>query len=70
MRRLRKELASAAPGQVARPLAASVGLAGGAVPGPGDVLPLWVEQADAALMRAKALGRNRIEIADEAVDLA
>ena len=70
MRRLRKELASAAPGQVAWPLAASVGLAGGAVPGPGDVLPLWVEQADAALMRAKALGRNRIEIADEAVDLA
>ena len=70
MRRLRKELAGAALGQVAWPLAASVGLAGGTVPGPGDVLPQWVEQADAALMRAKALGRNRIEIADEAVGLA
>lgn len=66
MRRLRRELAAAKLGQIAWPLAASVGLAGGVVPESDEVLAEWVEQADAALMRAKALGRNRIELHGEA----
>ncbi len=67
MRRLRRELSAAPMEQIAWPLAASVGLAGGTVPGSDLVLTDWVDQADAALLRAKALGRNRIEIAGESV---
>jgi len=65
MRRLRRELGAAKLGQIAWPLAASVGLAGGTVPETNEALTEWVEQADAALLRAKALGRNRIELHGE-----
>ncbi len=61
MRRLRRELAGATIGPVAWPLAASVGLAGGTVPASDEVLSEWIELADAALLKAKAQGRNRIE---------
>lgn len=63
IRRIRRELSSNPLGAVAWPLAASVGLAGGAVPTSQQTLVHWLEQADAALLRAKAMGRNRIETA-------
>lgn len=65
MRRLRRELSAAPLEHIAWPLAASVGLAGGTVPASDDALAGWVEEADAALLRAKALGRNRIEVAGD-----
>lgn len=68
MRRLRRELSVTAVDPVAWPLAASVGLAGGVTPDE-DAIPVWVEQADTALLRAKAHGRNRIEIAHEAANI-
>lgn len=70
MRRLRRELSVAKVGPVAWPLAASVGLAGSVTPYDETAALAWVEQADVALLRAKALGRNRIEIADEAADIS
>lgn len=69
MRRLRRELATAQLEKIAWPLAASVGLAGGSVPESEAELAEWVEHADAALLRAKALGRNRIEVATETIGL-
>jgi diguanylate cyclase (GGDEF)-like protein len=63
MRRIRRELSATPLGAIAWPLAASVGLAGGAVPVSEQKLAYWVEQADEALLRAKAMGRNRIETA-------
>lgn len=64
MARLRRGLQGASPRQVAWPLAASVGIAGGEVPQDDDV-ERWIDEADAALLDAKKNGRDRIEIADD-----
>ncbi len=68
MNRLRRELAGASVGQIAWPLAASVGLAGGRVPREEQALQRWINQADAALLKAKDRGRNRIEVAETKLD--
>lgn len=61
--RIRLELKEQTLSPIAWPLTVSVGLAGGSVPVGEESLHHWLGAADQALLKAKQLGRDRIEVA-------
>ncbi len=63
VRRIRSELRARPLRPIAWPLTLSVGIAGGKAPSGPEALEAWVRQADRALIRAKELGRDRVEAA-------
>lgn len=63
VRRIRAELRGEPLRPITWPLTMSVGLAGGTTPDGLDTLETWVQQADRALLQAKAAGRDRTEVA-------
>lgn len=62
--RIRKTLRETHFDPITRPVTVSAGIAGGKVPGPGDV-EHWLERADHALYAAKRSGRDRIFLDQE-----
>jgi len=62
LRRVRTELRERKVSPIEWPLTVSAGLAGGGVPAGVSELEAWVEEADEALRRAKAAGRDRYEV--------
>jgi diguanylate cyclase (GGDEF)-like protein len=59
-----ESISDAAGGEIARPLTISVGIAELRTVPDKDAIQSWLEQADKALYRAKARGRNCVEIAE------
>lgn len=62
IRRVRSDLKERKLHPIEWSLTFSAGLAGGGVPASLAELELWIEEADAALRRAKAAGRDRYEV--------
>ena len=60
--RIRLELSEAHIPPIAWPLTVSAGVAGGDVPVGEETLHYWLGAADAALLKAKQTGRDRIEV--------
>lgn len=63
VQRIRSELRGEPMRPITWPLTVSVGISGGTVPDGLHVVDDWVQQADRALMQAKAAGRDRAEVA-------
>lgn len=64
MERIRKTLRETRFDPITRPITVSAGIAGGKVPGPGDI-ERWLERADHALYAAKHSGRDRVFLDQE-----